>query len=218
MLAECVVTIDNTDRYVVSVIMAAYNVENYLESAIDSLVGQSNNWFGHTQLIIIDDGSTDNTLAISNSYAKHYPNNIIVLHQSHQGTSAARNLGLHHACGKYINFMDADDRLSPNTFDQIIPFFESNNLKTDLVSFPMYFFDAQDGEHPLNYKFNKGSRIVSLRTEWDCPQLSLSSAFVKRKALEGREFDVNLRYAEDAKLAQEILLEKQTMGLSLIHI
>ncbi len=206
-------SVANTDRYIVSVVMAAYNVERYIADAIDSLIEQSDNWFEHTQLIIVDDGSVDTTLSICNSYAERYPDNVIVLHQPHQGSSAARNLGLQHIRGRYVSFMDSDDRLSANAFAQIIPFFDSHSSETDLVSFPMYFFGARSEAHHLNYKFDLGTRIISLRDEWDCPQLSLSSAFVKREALVERSFDTRLSYAEDAKLIQEILLEKQTMGV-----
>ena len=86
--------------------MAVYNVELFLKDAIESLISQSIG-FEHIQLILTDDGSTDNSGMICDEYAVRFPQNIIVLHQENAGVSAARNAALPHVRGKYVNFMDA---------------------------------------------------------------------------------------------------------------
>ena len=77
----------------VSVVMAAYNSENYLSIAIDSLINQSLDFKRNIQIIIVDDSSSDNTLNVALKYRNEYPENIIVLHnEENKGASFSRNL------------------------------------------------------------------------------------------------------------------------------
>ena len=89
----------------VSVIMPAYNAEQYIASSIESVLNQT---FSDFELIIINDGSTDNTLEIINQFIKT-DKRINVISQKNQGETAARNTGLKHAIGEYISFLDSDD-------------------------------------------------------------------------------------------------------------
>lgn len=74
-------------------------------------------------------------------------------------------------------------------------------------------FEGQKGNHVLNYKFNKGSRVIDLNEEYNCIQLSLSSSFVKAECAREIFFDTRLKYAEDAKECIKILLKKQKLGV-----
>ena len=77
-----------------SVVMAVYNVGYYLKEAIDSLINQTLSFEENIQLILVDDGSLDNSLEIAQAYQEKYPKNIIVLSKENGGVSSARNLGL----------------------------------------------------------------------------------------------------------------------------
>ncbi len=198
-------------KYKFSVVMAVYNVELFLNEAIDSLIAQSIG-FKNIQLILVDDGTPDNSGKICDEYAEKY-SNIKVIHKKNGGVSSARNMGVEVAEGKYINFMDPDDILPPDTLRKIWKFFEAHFDETDVVAIPMIFFDGRKGGHILNYKFEGKSRVVDLNKEWDYIQLSMSSAFVKKEALGDLRFDTRLSHCEDAKVMQRILLEKQTMGV-----
>lgn len=92
----------------ISVIIAAYNVEKHISNCIDSVQKQSHTNF---ELIIVDDGSVDGTGAICDEYAKR-DNRIKVFHQDNQGVGVARNKGLIHASGEYVTFIDSDDEVS----------------------------------------------------------------------------------------------------------
>ena len=94
----------------VSVIIPCYNVEAFVEECLNSVLNQS---YSEIEIICIDNNSTDNTLRIISKYAFDFPNKIIVLSEGQKGASFARNLGLYHAKGKWIQFLDADDLLSP---------------------------------------------------------------------------------------------------------
>ena len=91
-----------------SVVVACYNTGKYLEECINSIIGQSFSFGSNIQLILVDDGSTDNTHEICQKYISLYPDNIIYLYQENQGQGAARNHGLEYANGKYIVDMTPD--------------------------------------------------------------------------------------------------------------
>ena len=88
-----------------SIIVPAYQVEQYIEECIDSIIKQD---FKSYEVIIIDDGSTDGTTKICNELGNKY-DNVKVIHQNNQGLSAARNAGLYVANGHYVIFLDSDD-------------------------------------------------------------------------------------------------------------
>ena len=159
-----------------SVIMASYNNDKYLEDAVESLTVQNFGFEHNVELIIVDDGSSDDSLKIAKKYQKNYPYNIQVISKENGGQASARNLGLEYAKGDYINFLDSDDKLSPNTFKAVYDFLVKNPA-ADVISIPITFFDNQKGAHILNYKY-KNEKVVNLLDEPDYPQLSASSAFI----------------------------------------
>ncbi|WP_251441104.1 glycosyltransferase family 2 protein [Veillonella intestinalis] len=200
-------------KFKFSIVMAVYNVEQFLREAIDSVISQDIGFNEHVQLILVDDGSSDSSGAICDQYGKLYPENIEVIHKENGGVSTARNEGLQYIKGKYVNFLDSDDKLEGSTLRLVGEFFDENYTLTDVVSLPIEFFDGQTGSHLLNYKFDKGTRVVDLSIVYNYIQLSLSSAFIKYEDAKDINFDANLKYAEDAKVCLEILGKKQTLGV-----
>ncbi len=193
-----------------SVVMACYNSEKYLDETIQSLIGQSFSFGSNIQLILVDDGSTDNTKEICLKYQSQYPDNILYIHQENQGQGAARNHGLKYIRGKYVNFLDSDDKFSGNTFYSVYEFFENNYV--DIVATPIFFFDKSAGQHPLNYKFEE-DKIVDLNENWDYPQLSSSSAFFKRELFEKYEFKTDFVNSEDALMVNKMLIDNPVYGV-----
>ena len=200
-------------KYKFSIVMACYNSERYLDEAIQSLVDQTIGFIDNVQLILCDDGSVDKTGMLCDTYKEKYPENIVVIHQNNQGVSAARNAGLPYVEGEFINFMDSDDKLSKETLKNVYEFFKKHIDEIDLVSIPIKFFDGANGNHMLNYKFAEGTRIIDLKKEIDCVQLSLSSAFITRKSLNLIHFDTRLAYAEDMHECLKILLDTCKIGV-----
>ena len=197
---------------VFSIIIAAYNVDSYIKSSIRSILQQSFD-FSRVEVILVDDGSSDDTGKICDKYARKYPHNIKVLHQENRGVAAARNSGLSIASGKYINFLDGDDLLSKDTLRHVFCFFNSHESDIDITTIPLKYFGNRNENHVLNDKFNDGSRIVNLTLEPKIISLSASASFFKLEVLKSRKFDENLTVGEDAKLIQEILLENPRIGL-----
>lgn len=97
----------------ISVIVPVYNVEEYLPTCIESILNQT---YKDLEILLIDDGSTDNSGKICDKYAKE-DGRCIVVHQPNKGVSEARNTGLKHATGEYISFIDGDDYIHPQMLE-----------------------------------------------------------------------------------------------------
>lgn len=196
--------------FIFSVIIPIYNTGRYLDEAIFSLLNQTIG-FENIQLILINDGSVDQTEEISLNYQKQYPNNIIYVKIEHGGVSKARNIGIDYAIGRYITFLDPDDKWDSRAFSYILLFFE-NNKNIELVAARLKFFEFIEDYHPLDYKFYK-TRIVNLTQEYNCIHLSASSSVFKASLIKGNKFQENISFYEDIRLINNILLLKPIMGL-----
>ena len=192
--------------------MAIYNTGEFLRPAIDSIINQSIGFEENIQLILVDDGSVDNSKEICLEYQEKYPNNIEVISQENSGQASARNNGINHVKGKYVNFLDSDDCISENAFEDVFEFFEKHENEIDLVAIPMKFFGRKTSEHMLNPKFSE-TRVVDLVEEPNYPQLSSSSAFFKKDVLKRYTFPTNVSFSEDSILINKLLLEKKKYGL-----
>lgn len=100
----------------VSVIIPAYNTEEYLEECLESVLNQT---LQDMEIIAVDDGSTDSTLEILRRYEEQYPEKLRVLHKENGGLSSARNHGLQYATGEYWGFVDSDDWIDPEMYEEM---------------------------------------------------------------------------------------------------
>lgn len=96
----------------ISVIIPVFNVENYIEQCLDSILNQTHN---DLEIILVNDGSTDRSSEICERYVRH-DKRIRLVNQENAGVSVARNLGLQHATGIYVTFVDSDDWLHPQMY------------------------------------------------------------------------------------------------------
>lgn len=190
--------------------MPIYNVETYLEEAIESIVRQTIGFQEHIQLVLVNDGSPDNSHLICEKYKTKYPENVLYIEKENGGVSSARNLGIQQAEGKYLSFLDPDDYLSENVLENVYAFFEENEV--DLVSIPMFKFGIEVGEHPLNDKFYEtDNRIIDITKDYESIQLSGPSSFFRKAALQ-HTFDENMKYAEDAVFVNEVIVASGKYG------
>lgn len=212
---ESLTILDNTNfyKYKFSVVVAVYNAERFLDETIMSIINQDIGFKDNIQLILVEDGSPDKSGEICDKYFNEYPENIVVIHKENGGVASARNEGLKYVEGKYINFLDSDDKFALDAFKKVYNFFEKNYEYTDVVTVPIYFFGSQSGPHWQNWKFNKGSRIISLLEEYESPLVSTSSSFIKNTRILDINFDSNLATAEDIKVILEIFSFKLTLGV-----
>ncbi|REL24167.1 glycosyltransferase family 2 protein [Rhodohalobacter sp. SW132] len=154
----------------VSVITPFYNEEEFIEETIQSVIKQQyENW----ELILVDDGSIDNSTNVAKEYASSYADQIrYIEHANHsnRGASASRNLGIKHAKGKLIAFLDADDIFEPNYLDNQVKNF--NNTKATMVCEATVYWNSWYNEQkddemkligvPQNQLYKPGELSVKL--------------------------------------------------------
>ena len=104
------------ENVALSVIVPVYNLETCLPMCLDSILRQT---FSDFELILVDDGSADGSLAVCQEYQEK-DNRIRLLHQENGGVSSARNTGLNHAVGQYISFVDGDDFIEPDMYERLM--------------------------------------------------------------------------------------------------
>lgn len=121
----------------VSIIIPLYNAENHLTETIECVINQT---WQHKEIIIIDDGSIDNSYQIAKKYESEH---IIVIKQENKGASAARNAGLAIAKGDYIQFLDADDLINPEKIELQVKLLEQNEGYLSICS-TIYFDDGEN--------------------------------------------------------------------------
>jgi glycosyltransferase involved in cell wall biosynthesis len=195
---------------ILSIIIPVYNTEKYIKCCIDSILSQK---YKDYEILLIDDGSTDDSKNICD-YFQAKDNRITVYHTDNHGVSAARNLGLSIARGKWIAFVDSDDWLCDNALDII------NDVEdVDVILAP----------YQINYEGNPSAMTSEYKTQYierkNFPILSdylntgiiksVCSKFFKRDLIKNIEFDTKVKVGEDTlftlralKSAQRLLLTK----------
>lgn len=177
----------------ISIIMPAYNSENYISEAIDSVLTQS---YRDWELIIVNDGSTDRTSEIIDEYAERDPR-IKVFHRKNSGVSAARNFALQNICGGYVTFIDSDDIYHTERLKIMFEIFEQNP-KCDAV-----FADFKEFKGDISIN----DTISSIKTEFigedilknvisDTKKHFVCNAMIKADIAKKEKF-APLRFAED---------------------
>lgn len=106
---------DNNNQTVISIIIPAYNSEDCIKRCLDSITSQNT---AGAEIIVVNDGSADNTESICSEYVKNH-DNIHLISISNSGVSVARNTGIEKAEGKYIAFVDADDYVANDYIDTL---------------------------------------------------------------------------------------------------
>lgn len=149
----------------VSIIMPVYNKERYLRESLKSVLNQS---FSDFELIVVNDGSTDNCLAIIQEFARK-DSRIKVFSQKNKGVSAARNLGLEKAKGQWIQFLDCDDSIMPDYIEKCF-------IKKNVEQYDIIFSDFKK-----NNILNGESQIISSERKEDGNSKSILSEFIRKQ-------------------------------------
>jgi len=174
----------------VSIIMPVYNGEKYIKEAIDSVINQTyKNW----ELIIVNDGSKDNTEKIIKSY---YDKRIKYFCQENRGVSAARNKALELAKGKYVTFLDSDDYLPPNSIKARVEYLEKNP-DIDIVDGVVVVKDEKLNKTLRKYiPYYTGKLLPELLKLNDRVFFNVSY-MIKKEKIENIKFNENMTHVED---------------------
>ena len=196
--------------YLFSVIIPIYNAGRYLDDSINSIINQTIG-FNKIQIILVNDESTDNTEDICLKYAKLYKNNIRYIKMKHGGVSKARNEGMKYANGKYINFLDSDDKWDSQAFKNVHLFFKFNK-NVDIVAGRIKNFELNNRYQYIDYKF-KITRVVNLTENFNYFQFHAASCIFRKVSIINNKFDYRVIFAEDVKFVNTNLLKKPLLGV-----
>lgn len=159
-----------------SIIVPMYNVEQYIQQCLDSLVVQTLHDF---EVLVVDDGSTDQGSVIVDKMIEKYPNIIKQLHKKNGGLSDARNYAIPFAKGQYIAFLDSDDYVEPTLYEKLVSKMDTGY---DVVVTNIEYF----------YENGNPSWIMKGLTDWKCESLSkralLSPMFAWNKIYKAKYF------------------------------
>ena len=178
-----------------SVIIPVYNTASYLPTCIDSLLHQTVQDF---ELILVDDGSTDDSLSIAQSLLANRPSTRII-HQENHGVSSARNLGIEQACGHYITFIDSDDEVKSDYVQTLLSLVADGD--PDFVMTGIQYVYRDDLIKIVGFTDDNWTLKELNKTKYGYADASVSpvAKLYKRSILmkNSIRFDVNMAYAED---------------------
>ena len=126
----------NQRKESISVVVAVYNIEDYICECVDSIINQT---IQPEEIILVDDGSTDRSSALCDEYAEKNTN-IRVIHQKNAGLSAARNTGIEHAQGVWVYFVDGDDILAPDVIESFLAVLTAHEGDVEFIQGRMTWF------------------------------------------------------------------------------
>lgn len=198
-------------QYKVSIIVPVYNVEQYLEECIESILNQT---LEDIEIILVNDGSTDRSLEICERYQEK-DNRIKLINKSNGGLSSARNEGIKVASGQYIGFVDSDDYIHTEMYE--ILFNNAIKYKSDIVISKFKKFSDEDYEYnakdiiPINYKienFNYKQSLYQLYTERNVEFVIAWNKIYKKDLFNNLKFEEG-RICEDEFMAHKILYKSK---------
>ncbi|MGE4589605.1 MAG: glycosyltransferase family 2 protein, partial [Acidaminococcaceae bacterium] len=196
---------------ILSIILPVYNAEKLLENTVNSVLQQT---FKDFELILVNDGSSDNSLSIANKLADA-DSRIAVLNKTNGGVCSARNMGLNYSTGKYVGFVDNDDLIEPDMYEVLINDLETYSADVACVRFALLDKGQMEGQKELGCDYlllNKFEAIDSLCSNgivsfpcWD----KLYLGEIARKTF----FNEDLIYTEDYNWVLDYLLQIENIVL-----
>ena len=196
-------------NYNVSIIVPVYNAEEYLDDCIKSVINQTYG-FSNIELVLVNDGSKDNSLKKCNEYKAKY-DNIVVIDKPNSGVSDTRNLGYKKSTGKYIMYLDSDDLINRDSIKYLSKFLDEND-NVDFVISRVRMFEKTNKWHYMDYRFKDNKKFINIDEDLTYSQYHSTGILLRREVLKDICFDKEIKYGEDMKLMAEILLKNGIFG------
>ena len=192
----------------VTVIMPVYNVQDYIDRSIKSFLAQT---LANFELLLVDDGSTDDSGKICDEYAES-DSRIKVFHKPNGGVASARALGLEKATGKYIIHSDPDDWVEPEMLSEMFTLAERNH--SDIVFADYYRNYTNNKQVYFSVSPAKDPLVCISHTLLNCTHNSLCDKLVKREFIETNNirFIPNINHAEDSLFVIKLLLHNPAVA------
>lgn len=208
-----------------SVIVPIYNASEYLEKCVDSILNQTEK---QIELILVDDGSTDDSGTICDAYGRQ-DSRVRVIHQKNAGVSVARNAGLQEATGEYIGFVDSDDWILDNMYEELLEKARKTQAQIVMCDAVTVYSDGKKKVDTINQLMQAGTL---LKNELN-PQLLVEMAgstcrciYCRKMIRENHiEFPVGIKFSEDRIFniyamgyAKKIHYTKQALYMRYINV
>lgn len=193
----------------ISVIVPVYNVENYLEKCLNSLVNQT---LEEIEIMVINDGSTDDSQKIIDEFQKKFPQKIKAFSKENGGLSDARNFGIERASGNFLAFVDSDDYISENMLQEMYDLAIKN--EAELVICNLQKVDEHGNVTQKLTQIPNLSEKIELEKNFsvfsDLSYFACNKIF-KKELFEGKRFQKGMHF-EDIELIPQILLQCKTLA------
>jgi Glycosyltransferases, probably involved in cell wall biogenesis len=203
------IRIKNQDP-LVSVLIPVYNKAKFLQETLYSTLNQS---YSNTEIILVNDGSTDDSFEILQQYSDQYPDKITLIDSANRGVSAATNLCLQHAKGEFIQFLDADDLMSPNKIEKQVQLLSEKTKGAiaagEWVNFTHDFHQSAQVPYGVFQDFESGLDLL-LRFWNNQEMMAISSYLTHRDLIEkAGSWDENLTINQDGEFFARVLLHAE---------
>lgn len=206
-----------TAKFKYSIVSAVYNIAHYLDAYFESIINQTVDFSESIEIILVDDGSVDNSSEVIKKWAARYPLNIRYLYQKNAGQGAARNLGLRYAKNEWVSFIDADDFIAYDYFEKIDESIFKAAPKTPLklisANYIFYYEDTDtvSDTHPLRFRFAKGDCILPATDLGKHIILNVNCVLFKRTRL--IEHDIKFNHEIKPGFEDSHFVNKYLIGL-----
>ena len=202
------------NKYKFSIIVPVYNAEAFLEECIESVIKQSIGFKENVQLILVNDGSKDNSGEMCEKYFQRFPENIIYIDKENGGVASARNSGMEKIEGEYTAFLDSDDYYSQTMLENVYCFFKQKEDAFDVCVCRLeHVGDFYGKEHALNWRFENGNQVIDLKVNPEYVQSAIGNSVFRSEAIQDVRFDGRLQTAEDALFNAFVILKRLKLGI-----
>ena len=150
----------NQDK-ILSVVVPSYNIAKYIDRLMDSLIRGTGNQTGQVEILLVNDGSKDETSALARRYEEQFPGCVRLIDKENGGHGSAINRGIREASGAYIRALDGDDWVDPEAFSALIAFLASQDIPADMVICDYNTVNEKTGEiRRTSYGFLAADRLL----------------------------------------------------------
>lgn len=193
-------------KELISIIIPAYNVEKYIEQCLNSVLNQT---YENLEIIVLNDGSTDNTKQIIDSFAdRDY--RLKIIHKENTGVSDTRNIGLEIAKGDYIGFVDSDDEIKPEMYQTLLSDITNNEADIAHCGFELITKTSTkvfNGTNEIHIQSQK--KAITSLLKGDIFEPSIWNKLYKKHVLKNLKFDKEIKFNEDLLFNVEAFKQSQ---------
>ncbi len=181
-------------KQLVSVVIPLYNTEKYIEETMQSILDQT---YKNIEIVIVDDGSKDQSPSIVKNLAEKYPGQVKYVHQKNQGVSVARNTGIENASGEYVAFLDSDDLWHPTKIEKQVESMHKNEMDACYCGYMNFYEETGEKvEHTTN--FVKGDMTKAFLTHQVVAQ---TSTWIFKRSI---VIDHNIRFTPGCSWGEDL--------------